>query len=120
MGVLPPHAAANRSVLLKLDVPEGAIESFGDSPKNTYEEALALRAWAEHNDIRSVIVPTEIFPSRRVRWVLRRVFRNSNVRVQVVALESTGYTSADWWRNVHGLLQFQNEVIKYFYYRWKY
>jgi uncharacterized SAM-binding protein YcdF (DUF218 family) len=120
LGALPSHTNANRNVLLKLGVPEGAIEIFGDRVSNTYDEALALRAWAERNGIHAIIVPTEIFPSRRVNWILRRVFQNTNIRVQVVALESGNYTREDWWRHEQGLLQFQNEIIKYLYYRWKY
>jgi len=119
---VPLHTAANRNALLELGVPEEAIEIFGDSLANTYQEALALRAWADRNDIHAVIVPTEIFPSRRVQWALQQAFRNSNVRVRVVALASAGssYTREDWWRHGQGRLQFKSEISKYFYYRWKY
>src|SRR5262249_44352937 len=74
LGVLQSHVEANRKVLLTLGVPETAIEVFGSGLSNTYEEALALRDWAARAGARSIIVPTEIFPARRVRWMLHRVF----------------------------------------------
>ena len=61
LGVLPSHAAMNRSVLLKLGVPEAAIETFGSDLTNTYQEAVALREWALRAHARSVIVPTQEF-----------------------------------------------------------
>jgi len=119
LGVLDSHATVNRRVLLKLGVPDSAIETFGDGARNTYEEALALRDWAARTGARSVIVPTEIFPARRVRWTLHRVFTDGTV-IRVVALDPTGYRRDDWWKSEGGLLGFQNEVIKYLYYRFKY
>ena len=120
LGAVPSHAELNRQVLLKLGVPVEAIESIGTGVRNSREEALALREWAERNRARGVIVPTEIFSSRRVRWALEQAFAGSAVRVQMPALDPPEYTRADWWRSEQGLITFQNEVLKYVYYRIKY
>jgi uncharacterized SAM-binding protein YcdF (DUF218 family) len=119
LGVLQSHFEANRRVLLKLGVPESAIERFGDGVSNTYEEVLALREWAARNGVRSIIVPTEIFSARRVRWMLQRAF-GGDVTICVPALVPAGYRQDDWWKHEGGLIGFQNEVIKYLYYRAKY
>jgi uncharacterized SAM-binding protein YcdF (DUF218 family) len=110
----------DRAVLLKLGVPETAIETFGTAQSNTYEEAIALREWATRNHARSIIVPTEIFSSRRVRWVLNRELAGTGTQFEVPALEDPEYTSANWWKNEKGLVVFQSEVIKYVYYRIRY
>jgi hypothetical protein len=65
-------------------------------------------------------VPTEIFSSRRVRWVLNRELAGTGTQFEVPALEDPEYTSANWWKNEKGLVAFQNEVIKYVYYRIRY
>jgi uncharacterized SAM-binding protein YcdF (DUF218 family) len=119
LGVLLPHTAANRSVLLKLGVPEGDIETFGTDLSNTREEALALRDWATRQRMRSIIVPTEIFAARRLRWMLHRVFGN-DLAIRVPALDPSEYREDDWWRHEQGVIGFQNELIKYVYYRLKY
>lgn len=120
IGVVPSHAELNRQVLLKLGVPVAAIQDFGSGLRNTREEALALRAWAEGTKVRSLIVPTEIFSARRVRWTLGRAFAGSDIKVQVAAFDAPEYTRADWWMHEQGLIAFQNEVLKYLYYRIKY
>ena len=76
-------------------------------------------AWAERHNLRSIIVPTEIFSTRRVRWMLDRVFSSEFV-VRVVALNPPEYRRDDWWRHEEGVVAFNNEIIKYLYYRLKY
>jgi len=119
-GIVPSETALNRSVLVKLGVPEEAIELFGTNLSSTYEEAVALRAWSLRTHARSLIVPTEYFASRRVRWVMERELTGTGTQVQVPALDDPEYPRTEWWKNDKGLLAFQNEVIKYIYYRVKY
>jgi uncharacterized SAM-binding protein YcdF (DUF218 family) len=64
----------SKAVLLKVGIPESEIEYFGQGLANTHQEALALRAWAEQHNLHSIIVSPEIFSTRRVQWMLRRVF----------------------------------------------
>jgi uncharacterized SAM-binding protein YcdF (DUF218 family) len=115
----PSDTEANRQVLLKLGIPESAIDTFGAGSLNTYEEALALRAWAQHTGAHRIIVPTEIFSARRVRWMLHRAF-GDQVAVMVPALDQPGYRRDNWWQHDQGIMAFQIEVIKYVYYRIRY
>jgi uncharacterized SAM-binding protein YcdF (DUF218 family) len=119
-GILRSHTAMNRDVLIKLGVPQTDIETFGNDMANTYEEANALREWAVHSHARGVIVPTEIFSSRRVRWVLTRALAGTGTDVQIQTLKSPKFSQADWWKTDHGLSAFRGEVLKYIYYRFKY
>ena len=49
IGALVGHTEANRRVLLRLGVPESAIETFGNANRNTWEEAVALKDWTDRN-----------------------------------------------------------------------
>jgi uncharacterized SAM-binding protein YcdF (DUF218 family) len=118
-GVVMSEVAANEAVLLKLGTPASAIETFGNALGNTHQEVLALRAWAERHNLRSIIVPTEIFSTRRVRWMLHRAFGSEFV-IRVIALDPPDYRRDDWWRHAHGVTGFKTEAIKYFYYLFKY
>ncbi len=120
IGAVPGHTEANRLVLLSLGVPATAIESFGTSNKSTKDEALALRQWAESHAVKALIVPTEIFGTRRVRWMFRREFEGQDVRIIVPSYEPSQYTAAEWWKTEQGIVAFQNEILKYLYYRLKY
>jgi uncharacterized SAM-binding protein YcdF (DUF218 family) len=120
LGISPSHVALNHAVLTKLGVPETAIETFGHELSSTFEESMALREWAERNHAMRIIVPTEVFSSRRVKWMLERALARTGTEVRVPALESDEYRGDEWWRKEQGLIAFQNEFVKYLYYRLKY
>jgi uncharacterized SAM-binding protein YcdF (DUF218 family) len=120
IGELPGHTELNKTILLNLGVPDSAIETFGTANRNTIEEAQALRRWAERNGASVLIIPTEIFAARRVRWIFRRKFIGKDVRIEVPSFEPEDYSRAGWWKSERGLLAFQNELLKYVYYRMKY
>jgi uncharacterized SAM-binding protein YcdF (DUF218 family) len=115
-GIVPSQAQASEDILLKLGVPADAIEVFGNDLRNTHDESLALHAWALANGVRSVLVPTEIFPSRRVAWIMHREL-GAAIDARVLAIDPPDYTRHNWWRNEDGVVGFQNEIIKYLYYR---
>jgi uncharacterized SAM-binding protein YcdF (DUF218 family) len=119
LGVVASDTSANRAVLIKLGVRENDIEVFGTDVRNTHQEVLALLAWVEQAGAHSVIVPTEIFSTRRVRWMLHSVFPPT-VAIRVPALEPGEYNQSNWWNHEAGLIAFQNEVVKYLYYRCRY
>jgi hypothetical protein len=113
------HTEANRQVLLRLGVPASAIETFGTANKSSYDEAIALRNWAEHHRASAIIIPAEIFTARRVRWILQQVLRPT-VRVEVPIYRQAEYTATNWWKSNEGIVAFQNEILKYIFYRLKY
>jgi uncharacterized SAM-binding protein YcdF (DUF218 family) len=119
LGAAPSDVEATREILLKKGVPNQAIETFGRDLSNTHDEAMALRAWAERTGARSIIVPTEIFSTRRVRWVLDRVF-GDDVVIRVLALHRPNYGRDDWWQHDEGIANFEREMIKYVFYRIRY
>jgi hypothetical protein len=121
IGAIVGHTEFNRTILLRMGVPDSAIETFGTGNKNTWEEAVALKGWEDRNPVSVLIIPSEIFAARRVRWAFRRVFSGTAVRIEVPSADpKTGYTRANWWKSEEGAITFQNEVLKYLYYRWKY
>jgi uncharacterized SAM-binding protein YcdF (DUF218 family) len=120
IGGIPGHSELNRMVLLKIGVPVTAIEMFGQANGSTKDEAAALKDWADRHGISRIIVPTEIFSARRVRWIFDREFAGSSVHVDVAAVEPRNYSHSEWWKSARGLITFQNEFIKYLYYRLEY
>jgi uncharacterized SAM-binding protein YcdF (DUF218 family) len=118
IDALVGHTEENLKVLLKLGVPESAIETFGNANKNTYEEAVALKSWANRNGVSVLIIPTEIFAARRVRWIFRREFSGTSVHIEVPSFDPPrNYSRANWWKTEFGVVAFHNELVKYLYYR---
>jgi uncharacterized SAM-binding protein YcdF (DUF218 family) len=120
IGLIPGHSELNRMVLLKLGVPDAAIEMFGQANRSTMDEAAALRDWADRHGASRIIIPTEIFSARRVRWIFNREFAGSSARLAIASFEPPNYTGAEWWKTEAGMIAFQNEIMKYLYYRLKY
>jgi uncharacterized SAM-binding protein YcdF (DUF218 family) len=110
----------NRAALLKLGIPASAIEAFGQANRNTREEAVALREWADRSGASAFVIPSEPFMTRRVRWIFGREFSGRTATIEVQPFDPPHYSHEGWWRTEQGSLAFQNEVLKYFYYRWKY
>jgi hypothetical protein len=84
---LPGETKFDRQILLKLGVPAIAIETFGKQNKTTKDEAYALRDWAESHRAKALIVPVDIFFTRRARWMVRRAFVGTDIRIEVLSCE---------------------------------
>jgi uncharacterized SAM-binding protein YcdF (DUF218 family) len=120
LGFVPSDTQLNRDVLLKLGVPESAVVTFGENLSNTHDEAEAVRAWALESHAKRVIIPTDLFVTRRTRWVFDRELSPIGVDVVVRPFSPPNYELADWWRNRQGLIDINSEVLKYLYYRARY
>ena len=120
MGIVRSHTELNRDILIKQGVPADRIQLVGEGVTSTREEALAVREWTRKTGVHQIIVPTDIFHTRRVHWLFGKVFADTGVRVLVPALEPGRYSAADWWQTEEGLIAFQNEFLKYLLYRWRY
>lgn len=87
-----------------------------------YEEAERLKALIENSpsSIRSVIVISDPYHMRRVRWTCRRVL-GSRVKLVMapVPFEMTEF-SAYWWRNSDSRAAVRNEYVKLVYYLLRY
>lgn len=117
MGLRPDDHEVCLAVLDRLKVPREAILTLGEGVTSTWDEVEVTRAWCLKHQPRSIAVVTELFSSRRVRYAYESGLSDLPVEIHVVALPAIGYTAADWWRHEKGLIDFQNEVVKWLYYR---
>jgi uncharacterized SAM-binding protein YcdF (DUF218 family) len=120
LGVNPPETEIARRILMKKGVPGTAIAVASKVVNSTYDESIAVRDWARTNHIRRVIIDTDVFSARRARWVFRKELGPAGIQLQVDAVPVREYSVAGWWTNDLGMVAFQNEILKYAYYRVKY
>jgi len=106
--------------LQKLGVPTAFLIKLGSDASSTYEEAFSVLNWAETNGAKDIVVPTDFFHTRRVRWIFSKVFGATGIRVKVIAINQLNYSKDDWWQYKKGWTAFQTEIIKYLFYRVKY
>jgi uncharacterized SAM-binding protein YcdF (DUF218 family) len=114
------HANLNREMLIRHGVPPAAISGFSYHVLSTYGEAQAVRAWAKTSGARSVVIPIDIFSTRRVRWIFNRILAPAGIRACVYAAAPHGYNVDDWWKHEAGRVGFRIELVKFAYYRLRY
>ena len=119
-GVTASQTELMEQVLLKYGVPKAAIGTVGKHVSSTHDEALALRDWVQAGGARKVIVPTEVFHTRRVSWVFRKALKGTGAEIRVRALDPLKYNSHNWWQREDGLIDFQREIVKFAYYLIRY
>jgi uncharacterized SAM-binding protein YcdF (DUF218 family) len=120
LGITSPEKDLTRQVLLKLGVPAADVVDIGAGVTSTFDESMAVGDWTRTNPIKTLIIPTDLFHTRRVRWIFRKELQGAGVQVYVHAVNPRDYTAADWWRHEDGVIAFQNECLKSIYYHLKY
>ena len=120
MGITPPERELTRRILLSNGVPETAMTMIGTNVASTYDESRAVRAWVEKSGAKSIVIATDPFHTRRVRWIFRKELRDTETDIHVVPVNPVRYRADDWWHHEEGVTAFQNEFIKYAYYRFEY
>jgi uncharacterized SAM-binding protein YcdF (DUF218 family) len=120
LGLVPTEARLSRDIILRQGVPADAIFTAADTVTSSYDESLSFRNWAGTNAIKEAIIPTDVFHTRRVRWLYHKELAGSDIAVQIEAVPVHEYSVNDWWQHEQGVIAFQNEVLKYVYYRIKY
>ena len=108
--------------LRRAGVPEGKIEIVWRPVGSTYEEAVRLREHAAARGLRSLVVVTSAYHSRRARWTFGRVFRGAGVSVELegVAPGEQAPAPAVWWLSALGWRMVAGEYFKLIYYRLSY
>src|ERR1035438_6121553 len=120
LGLYPSEPDIARGIFTHSNIPAANIVVISETVTNSYDEAIALRNWAKTNRVKSAIIPTDIFHTRRVRWLYGKQLKATGIRVEIEAVPVHQYSADDWWRHEEGIIAFQNEVLKYAYYRVKY
>jgi uncharacterized SAM-binding protein YcdF (DUF218 family) len=121
LGITLTEREITRRMLLSNGVPEEAMTVIGEAVTSTYDESRAVQAWVRQTGAKSVIIPTDMFHTRRVRWVFRKELAPAGASVSVRAVPPVeGYGTTNWWHRETGLIAFENEVFKSLYYWYEY
>lgn len=103
-------------------VPAANVEIIPQVVSSTYEEAVGLREYAASRGLRSLLVVTSAYHSRRALWTLRRVFRDSGIVIGLDAPDAGAQSPAavSWWLHPLGWQMVPGEYLKLIYYAWSY
>jgi uncharacterized SAM-binding protein YcdF (DUF218 family) len=109
-------------VLKKRGVPPDSVIVLNETEPvtSTFDEMRSLRGYIQANQIRSVILVTSTYHTRRARWILEKELTGLPVTLEVAGAPNTGFDSSNWWQQEDGLITVNNEYIKLFFYWFKY
>jgi uncharacterized SAM-binding protein YcdF (DUF218 family) len=113
LGLVIDYYSLTRTLLEMDKVPAEAIVPLPQAVTSTFDEAHALTTWARANNAHQFLVPTELFHTRRARWILRRMLNQPGDDIRIIPINPKEYTTANWWRQEQGLIDFQNEMVKF-------
>jgi uncharacterized SAM-binding protein YcdF (DUF218 family) len=107
-----------RNNLLTLGVPADRVELIPDPVANTSEEAQALKRYAEVHKLKSLLVVTSAYHSRRALWTLGKVFKETAIKIGIRSVEGGEQTPSPstWWLYTRGWQMVAGEYVKMAYY----
>jgi len=104
--------------LNRLGVPSESIEVVGPPVSSTWEEGMALRDYAKAHNLRSILIVTSSYHSRRALFTFRHFFGDAGAQVGIDPVETGIQTPppATWWLHIRGWQLVLVEYLKLIYY----
>lgn len=108
--------------LEKAGVPSQSIEVLMQPVTSTYDETEVVKAYAGQHGLRSILIVTSAYHSRRALWVFTRMFRDTGVQVGLDAVPPGQQSPPPetWWLSLRGWQQVPTEYVKMIYYKIRY
>jgi uncharacterized SAM-binding protein YcdF (DUF218 family) len=108
--------------LKRAGVPADRIEVITRLGANTYDEATFSRDYATRHNVRSLLIVTSAYHSRRAFWTFERLFHGTHITLGIESpppgLQTPG--PAFWWLHKLGWKLVPGEYLKLIYYAWRY
>jgi uncharacterized SAM-binding protein YcdF (DUF218 family) len=100
----------NKKSLTDFGVPEDRI-ILAPGPKTTFQEALMVFPILKRMGVRSILVVSDPFHLRRVRWTFHHVIKGSRVRM-VFTSTDLPWPGAQWWKDKQAKFYTYSEISK--------
>ncbi len=99
-------------------VPSQNIEVLMTPVTGTFDESEVIRDYAQQHGLRSILIVTSAYHSRRALWVFSKVFRDTGVRVGLMSAERKEESPPPlmWWLTLRGWKLVPTEYVKMVYY----
>ena len=111
------HEIAIRQ-LSRLGVPTESVEVVTPPVDSTWDEATVLRDYAKAHNLRSILIVTSSYHSRRALFTFRNFFADTGTQVGIDPVETGIQTPrpATWWLHQRGWELVLVEYLKLIYY----
>ncbi len=107
-------------IMLKSGIPSDRLVRLRGRVTSTAEEARFYRDYAEKNSLKSLLIVTSSFHTRRSQWIFERVFAGSGIKLSYAAARQPHIDEANWYKTDEGLVTYFSETLKTIYYYLRY
>lgn len=87
---------------------------------STKEEGDAIVRYCKIHNLKTVIILSSKFHTRRVHFYFDRLFKSNHIQMLIHGAPSSIYNESYWWKDEDGLITVNNEYVKLIYYLFKY
>jgi uncharacterized SAM-binding protein YcdF (DUF218 family) len=101
---------------LKIGLPADKLVRIRGRVTSTQEEARFYREYAETHGLKSLLVVTSSFHTRRSRWIFDKVFAGSGIKLSFAAARQPYIDESNWFYSDEGLVTYFSETLKTIYY----
>ncbi len=102
-----------------LGVPPSAV-IMEDKSKSTYENAVFVKSIILEKNIKSFLLVTSSYHTRRSQNIFAKVFKDTSISIITVAAPDPKYSPSSWWQNHEGQQKALTELANIVIYRLKY
>ena len=88
------------------------VPSLKGVATSTWDEAYDLLAFCNKENLRHIIIVTDLFHTRRALLAFKKVFKGSNIKVEVSAAPNEVYNEENWWLSDRGIAHYIREPFK--------
>jgi uncharacterized SAM-binding protein YcdF (DUF218 family) len=104
--------------LTRLGVPSQNVEVVRPPVSSTWDEAQVISDYSKAHNLRSILIVTSAYHSRRALWTFRTRFNDTNTQIGLDPVETGIQTPqpATWWLHPRGWQIVFVEYLKLIYY----
>ena len=96
------HSFDMRIVLLSNGVPSGNILVTNRLVSSTRDEALSVKNLMINQQMKSAIIVTDPYHTRRAYNIFNEIFANTNIRLSIQSVHNSWYNSRTWFLKIDG------------------
>ena len=89
-----------------------SVRSLKGGATSTFDEAYDLLAFCNKENLRHIIIVTDSYHTRRALFAFKKVFKGTNIKVEVSAAPNDIFNEENWWLSDRGISAYILEPIK--------
>lgn len=88
--------------------------------KSTYDNAVYVKNIIQRYNLKSILLVTSNYHTRRAKYIFEEVFKNTSVEIITVSAPDSEFSPSTWWKNHEGQQRALTELANLIIYRIKY